>query len=126
MTRATKALVFLLATAAAVLPAAAQDEVYLKVTSPGLSRIVIGMTSLPARPGTDAGAASTLNATLRKDLDETAVVGLVAPENARLVVEDPKNPVLTRQRWRAVGAQSGRSWGASEDAPPTGPVAAAL
>ncbi len=95
----------LLAAVAAALPAFAQDEVYLKVTSPGLSRVVIALTDLPTRPGTDAAAAATLLATLRKDLDETAVIGLVSPENAKLVVPDPNNPALTRQRWRAVGAQ---------------------
>ena len=86
-------------------PGAAQEEVYLKVTSPGLSRVTIGIADFPSRQGADQGAASTLLATLRKDLDETAVVGLVAAENARLVVVDPNNPALTRQRWRSVGAQ---------------------
>ncbi len=105
MTRTMTAIGATLLAAAAALPAAAQDEVYLKVTSPGLSRVVIGLPDPPVRPGTDAAAAATLLATLRKDLDETAVVGLVPPENARLVVADPGNPTLTRQRWRAVGAQ---------------------
>ena len=105
MTKSRRACGALLLASAAALPALAQDEVYLKVTSPGLSRIVIGMADLPARPGTDAGAATTLLATLRKDLDQTAVIGLVSPENASLVVVDPTNPALTRQRWRAVGAQ---------------------
>ncbi len=85
--------------------ALAQDEVYLKVTNPGLSRVVIAVPDFASRPGTDPAAAALLLATLRKDLDETAVVGLVSPENAKLVVIDPANPTLTRQRWRAVGAQ---------------------
>ena len=85
-------------------PQAAQEEVYLKVTSPGLTRVMIALPTFPSRPGTDPGAAASLLATLRKDLDETAVVGLVPEENARLVVVDPANPTLTRQRWRAVGA----------------------
>jgi TolB protein len=83
----------------------AQEEVYLKVTSPGLSRVMIAMAEFPSRQGADPGAASTLLATLRKDLDDTAVVGLISPENARLVVVDPNNPNLMRQRWRSVGAQ---------------------
>jgi TolB protein len=84
---------------------AAQDEVYLKVTTPGLSRVVIAVPDFALRPGTDPAAASTLLGTLRADLGETAVIGLVPPENAKLVVVDPANPTLTRQRWRAVGAQ---------------------
>ena len=93
-------------TGAAGQPALAQDEVYLKVTSPGLcpGRDRRRRT-FPSRPGTDPAAAALLLATLRKDLDETAVVGLVPDENAKLVVVDPGNPTLTRQRWRAVGAQ---------------------
>ncbi len=91
--------------AAAALSAEAQEEIYLKVTSPGLTRVMIAMPGFPTRPGADAAAAATLTGTLRKDLDETAVLGLVPPENVRLVVVDPTNPTLTRQRWRAVGAQ---------------------
>jgi len=90
---------------ASALPAPAQEEVYLKVTSPGLSRVMIALAPFPFRPGTDAAAAATLLATLRKDLDETAVAGLVPEESAKLVVVDPSNALLTRQRWRAVGAQ---------------------
>lgn len=85
--------------------ALAQDEVYLKVTNPGLSRVVIAVPEFASRPGTDPAAAALLLATLRKDLDETAVIGVVPAENAKLVVVDPTNPTLTRQRWRAVGAQ---------------------
>jgi TolB protein len=87
------------------LPAVAQDEVYLKVTSPGLTRVMIAMPAFPSRPGTDPAAAAKLVASLRTDLNETVVIGLVPEENARLVVVDPANPTLTRQRWRAVGAQ---------------------
>jgi TolB protein len=94
------------AVALAVAPLAlAQDEVYLKVTNPGLSRVILAVPDFTSRLGTDPAAASRFLATLRTDLDETAVVGLVPPENAKLVVVDPTNPTLTRQRWRAVGAQ---------------------
>ena len=91
--------------ALAAATAAAQDEVYLKVTTPGLSRVVIAVPDFTLRPGTDPAAAATLLGTVRADLGETAVIGLVSPENAKLVVVDPANPTLTRQRWRAVGAQ---------------------
>jgi TolB protein len=90
---------------ASALPSLAQEEVYLKVTSPGLTRVMIGLAPFPSRPGTDAAAAASLLGTLRADLDQTSVIGLVPEENARLVVVDPGNPTLTRQRWRAVGAQ---------------------
>ena len=103
MTKRT--LAFLALTFAVAAVAAAQDEVYLKVTSPGLSRVVIAVPDFASRPGTDPAAAALLLGTLRKDLDETAVVGVVPAENAKLVVVDPANPTLTRQRWRAVGAQ---------------------
>jgi len=90
---------------ASALPAAGQEEVYLKVTSPGLSRVMIGLAPFPSRPGTDPEAAATLLTALRKDLDQTAVAGFVPEESAKLVVVDPSNALLTRQRWRAVGAQ---------------------
>jgi TolB protein len=90
----------------AIGPAAfAQDEVYLKVTNPGLSRVVIAVPEFASRPGTDPAAVALFLTTLRNDLAETAVVGLLSPENAKLVVVDPGNPSLTRQRWRSVGAQ---------------------
>lgn len=85
--------------------AAAQEEVYLKVTSPGLQRVVIGMAPFASRPGVDPVAASQFVNTLRADLDQTVVMGLLPEENARLVEAAPGNPTLTRQRWRAVGAQ---------------------
>jgi TolB protein len=91
--------------AAAALPARAQEEVYLKVTSPGLTRVMIALPVFPSRPGTDAAAASNLLSILRKDLDQTAVVGVVPEEYAKLVEVDPNNFPVTRQRWRAVGAQ---------------------
>ena len=90
---------------AAAAPSRGQEEVYLKVTSPGLTRVMIGLPVFTSRPGTDPAAANNLITTLRKDLDETAVVGVVPEEYARLVEVDPNNFPVTRQRWRAVGAQ---------------------
>jgi TolB protein len=86
-------------------PSGAQEEVYLKVTNPGLTRVVIGLPQFPSRPGTDPAAAASLLATLREDMNQTAVLGVLPDENAKLVVVDPANPTLTRQRWRAAGAQ---------------------
>ncbi|HPW56890.1 MAG TPA: hypothetical protein PLP31_14250 [Thermoanaerobaculaceae bacterium] len=85
--------------------ATAQEEIYLKVTSPGLQRIVIGLAPFASRLGVDPVAASQFLNTLRADLDQTVVMGLLPEENARLVEAAPGNPGLTRQRWRAVGAQ---------------------
>lgn len=94
-------LAFLLAAGTAT----AQEEVYLKVTSPGLQRVVIGMAPFASRPGVDPVAAAQFLNTLRADLDQTVVMGLLPEEHARLVEVAPGNPTLTRQRWRAVGAQ---------------------
>ena len=104
MTKRALALI-VFAAAATARPASPQEEVYLKVTSPGLSRVVVAIPDFQLRPGLDGTASATLLSTLRKDLGQTAVVGLVPEENARLVVVDAGNPALTRQRWRAVGAQ---------------------
>lgn len=105
MKRAFPFLAAVVLAVASALPSLAQEEVYLKVTSPGLTRVVIGLAPFPSRPGTDPAAAASLLGTLRADLDQTSVIGLVPEENARLVVVDPGNATLTRQRWRAVGAQ---------------------
>ena len=83
---------------------AAQEEVYLKVTSPGLQRVVIGVAPFASRSAVDAVAASQFMNTLRADLDQTAVMGLLPEANARLVEPAPGDPGLTRQRWRSVGA----------------------
>lgn len=92
---------FLLAAVAAF----GQEEVYLQVTNPGLSSVVIALPSPLIRPGTDAAAARTFLETLRYDLQQTAVIRLLEPERERLVEVDLAQPALTRQRWRAVGAQ---------------------
>lgn len=86
-------------------PAWAQEEVYLQVTNPGLTSVVIALPDPPLRPGADSMAARQFLDTLRSDLEQTAVIRLLAPEQQRLVEVDPAQPALTRQRWRAVGAQ---------------------
>lgn len=86
-------------------PAPAQEEVYLQVTSPGLRTVVIAIPPPTQRPGTDAHAAATYMETLRRDLEQTSVIQPLARERELLVEVDPTRADLTRQRWRAVGAQ---------------------
>lgn len=99
------ALAFLVSTVLCVAPLAAQDEVYLHVTSPGLQRVVLALPPFPFLPGTGQEAANTFLTTLRYDLSQTAALALLEDDKARLVEVDASNPALTRQRWRAVGAQ---------------------
>jgi TolB protein len=100
------ALVIALATAAMLaVPALAQDEVYLQVTTPGLQRVSLAATPFAQRPGTEAAAAAAFATTLTRDLEQTAVLALLPADRMALVEVDPKNVNLTRQRWRAVGAQ---------------------
>lgn len=103
--RTLPGLVLGVASLALVPTATAQEEVYLKVTNPGLQRVVIAMPAFLARPGADIQAASVFINTLKMDLNQTTVIGVLPEENARLVEVDGRNPELTRQRWRAVGAQ---------------------
>ncbi|MEP0773791.1 MAG: PD40 domain-containing protein [Acidobacteriota bacterium] len=93
--------------ASVLLPAAAwsQEEVYLQVTNPGLTSVVIALPTPVARPGADSPAATTFTDTMRADLQQTAVIRLLDPERERLVEVDPTKPAVTRQRWRSVGAQ---------------------
>jgi TolB protein len=86
------------------LPTAAQQEVYLKVTTPGMTRVTVALPRFGVLPGTDPGGAGQLYSTLKQDLDQTAVIGILPEDRAALVVVDPANAALTRQRWRAVGA----------------------
>lgn len=83
----------------------AQEEVYLKVTSPGLQRVVIAIPELALAPGADRRTAESFLGALRADVERATVMALVSAESARLVEVDPRNAALTRQRWRAVGAQ---------------------
>ena len=83
----------------------AQNEVYLQVTTPGLQRVVIAAPAFAPRPGADPTAVAAFNSTLTRDLEQTAVLALLPADRIALVEVDPKNANLTRQRWRAVGAQ---------------------
>ncbi len=89
----------------AVRPGAAQEEVYLQVTRAGVSRVVIAATPLTLRGEGTAEAYATFWQALAKDLAATPVMSLLPEELARLVEVDPAKPEVTRQRWRAVGAQ---------------------
>ena len=102
-TRALVAAATALAISAA--PSWGQEEVYLQVTNPGLTSVVIALPSPLTRPGGESAAARTFTDTLRADLEQTAVIRLLEPERERLVEVDPAQPALTRQRWRSVGAQ---------------------
>lgn len=95
----------LAALAVPVAPALGQEEIYLQVTNPGLTSVVIAFPTPLPRSGGESAAARTFADTLRADLEQTAVIRLLDPERERLVEVDPAQPALTRQRWRAVGAQ---------------------
>lgn len=84
---------------------AAQEEVFLRVTAPGLQRVVVAIPDMPVLAGGDAAVAARFLETLRADLRQSAVIALLADEAARLVEVDPKDAKLTRQRFRGVGAQ---------------------
>jgi TolB protein len=91
--------------ALAATTASAQEEVYLKVTSPGLQRVVVAMPELVLRPGADAAAAATFSGALRRDLDSTAVLGLLPDEVVRSVLAVASDPLKQRAQYRAGGAQ---------------------
>ena len=98
-------LLFAAAFAAAAGRADAQEEVYLRVTSPGLQRVVVALPDFVLRPGADAAASATFAAALRRDLDSTAVLGLLPDEVVRSVAPVPGDAVRTRAQFRSVGAQ---------------------
>ncbi|MFN3413265.1 MAG: Tol-Pal system beta propeller repeat protein TolB [Thermoanaerobaculum sp.] len=99
--------VIVLALALAALPTVswAQEEVYLQVTRAGVSQVVIAATPF-AVSGDGAGEVyASFWQTLAQDLSSTPVMTLLPEERAALVEVDPARPDITRQRWRAVGAQ---------------------
>jgi TolB protein len=90
---------------AVALQGSAQDEVYLRVTSPGLQRVVVAMPAFALRPGADGAASATFSSALRRDLDSTAVLGLLAEEILRSVIPVPNDAARTRGQYRSAGAQ---------------------
>lgn len=82
-----------------------QEEVYLQVTRAGVSQVVIAPTPFALSGDGAAEAYGTFWHTLAKDLAATPVMALLSEERLALVEVDPARPDLTRQRYRAVGAQ---------------------
>ena len=98
-------MVTLAAVFAVAATAGAQDEVYLRVTSPGLQRVVVAMPPLAPRPGADAVAGEAFTAALTRDLGATAVLSLLPDDVVRSVIPVPNDPARTRAEYRAAGAQ---------------------
>jgi TolB protein len=84
--------------------AAAQDEIYLEITQPGLRRVAVAAPPLMVLPGTPADVAHGFQATLDDDLAAAAPIAIVERRLYALVEDDPRPEVLN-ERWRAIGAQ---------------------
>jgi len=87
-----------------VRPSAAQDELYLEITQPGLRRVAVAAPPLMVLPGTPAEAAKGFQETLDNDLAAAAPIAVVDNRLYSLVEDDPRPEVLN-QRWRSIGAQ---------------------
>jgi TolB protein len=99
--RRSFALILVLGAAAT---AAAQGEIYLEITQPGLRRVAVAAPPLMVLPGTPADVATSFQDTLDEDLGAAAPIALVDKRLYALVEDDPRPDVL-HQRWRAIGAQ---------------------
>ena len=84
--------------------AAAQDEIYLEITQPGLRRVAVAAPPLMALPGTPADAARSFQETLDADLAAAAPIAIVERRLYALIEDDPRPEVLN-ERWRSIGAQ---------------------
>jgi TolB protein len=84
--------------------AAAQNEIYLEITQPGLRRVAVAAPPLMVLPGTPADVAATFQSTLDGDLAAAAPIAVVDRKLYSLVEDDPRPEVL-HQRWRSIGAQ---------------------
>jgi len=103
--RAPVATTLLLAiTIAGARAASPQDELYLEITRPGLTRVAVAAPPLLVLPGTPAEVARDLQEILDRDLDLAAPIAVVNRRLYSLVEDDPRPDVL-HQRWRSVGAQ---------------------
>ncbi len=83
----------------------AADVVYLRVTSPGLLRVVVAMPPFVLRPGADNAACDTFTAALSRDLAATAVLSLLPDDVVRSVIPTPSDPARMRAQFKAAGAQ---------------------
>jgi len=88
----------------ACLTLAAQDEIYLEITQPGLRRVAVAAPPLMVLPQTPADVARTFQAALDEDLGAAAPIALVDRRLYALIEDDPR-PEILHQRWRAIGAQ---------------------
>jgi len=94
-----------LASVLAAAPAgAAGDEIYLEITSPGLSRVAMAAPPLLVLPGTPVEVTRNFQETLNRDLEAAGPISVVDPRLYTLVEDDPRPEVLN-QRWRAIGAE---------------------
>jgi len=84
--------------------AAAQDEIYLEITQPGLRRVAVAAPPLMVLPGTPADAAHGFQKTLDADLAAAAPMAIVERRLYALIEDDPRPEVLN-ERWRSIGAQ---------------------
>ncbi len=85
-------------------PVAAQEELYLELTQPGLRRIALASPPFMVLPGTPAELSDEFQRVLGDDLAAAAPVTIVEPRLYALVEPDPR-PEVTNQRWRSIGAQ---------------------
>ena len=85
-------------------PVLAQEELYLQITQPGLTRVSVATPSFLVLPGTPADAARTFQETLDNDLAAAAPIAVLDRKLYSLVQDDPRPKVLY-ERWRSIGAQ---------------------
>jgi TolB protein len=96
--------IFTIALCLAASIAAAQDEIYLEITQPGLRRVTVASPPLMVLPGTPADVARGFQKTLDVDLAAAAPIAIVERRLYALVEDDPRPEVLN-ERWRSIGAQ---------------------
>ncbi len=87
-----------------VTAAFAQEDLYLEITQPGLTRVSVATPAFLVLPGTPSEAARTFQSTLDGDLEAAAPIAVLDRRLYGLVEETPQQDVLY-QRWRAIGAQ---------------------
>ncbi len=86
------------------IPATAQEELYLEITQPGMTRVSVAAPPFLVLPGTPGDAAQRFQEVLDKDLDAAAPIAVLDRKLYSLVKDDPRPKVLY-ERWRSIGAQ---------------------